>query len=184
VSVAFKSRKGLLDPVEHSYINPVDGIYLADGSAVTVLLDTTMNGQGLDPAAPVGSKISALSFEREGLRGRWLGVSATMLNATTTESLAGIYSTKLEGKPIGVQAGYYSGLLRHDHIAGRVSVLVQKSRAFSGTVKIGRGGSGDGFPETSGPADAANQAGSDLDRRLSGAECDCFGEFRYGCGGL
>ncbi len=137
VSVAFKSRTGLLDPVEHSYINPVDGIYLGDGSAVTVLLDTTMNGQGLDPAAPVGSKISALSIEREGLRGRWLGVSATMLNATTTESLAGIYSTKLEGKPIGVQAGYYSGLLRHDHIAGRVSVLVQKSRAFSGTVKIG-----------------------------------------------
>lgn len=137
VSVAFKSRTGLLDPAEHNYINPVDGIYLADGSEIKVFLDTSMSGQSLDPAAPVGSTISALSFEREGLRGRWLAVSATMLNATTTESLAGIYATKLETKQSQVKAGYYSGMLRHDHIAGRVSVRVQKSRAFSGTVKIG-----------------------------------------------
>jgi hypothetical protein len=137
VTVAFKSRSGSIEPMEHSYVNPVDGIYLADGTSITALLDTTMSGQGLDPAAPAGSTISALSIEREGLRGRWLAVSATMLNATTTESLAGIYATKLESKQTNLQAGYYNGLLRHDHIAGRVSVRVQESRAFSGTVKVG-----------------------------------------------
>ena len=137
VTVAFKSRTGLLDPAEHNYINPVDGIYLANGSEITTLLNTTMSGQSLDPAAPTGSIISALSFEREGLRGRWLAVSATMLNATTTESLAGIYATKLETKQAQVKVGYYNGLVRHSHMAGRVSVLVSKSRAFSGLAQIG-----------------------------------------------
>lgn len=137
VTVAFKSRTGLLGPAEHNYINPVDGIYLANGSEITTLLNTTMSGQSLDPAAPAGSTISALSFEREGLRGRWLAVSATMLNAMTTESLAGIYATKLETKQAQLKVGYYNGLVRHSHMAGRVSVLVLKSRAFSGLAQIG-----------------------------------------------
>lgn len=137
VTVAFKSRTGLLDPAEHNYINPVDGVYLANGSEITTLLNTTMSGQSLDPAAPAGSIISTLSFEREGLRGRWLALSATMLNATTTESLAGIYATKLETKQTQLKVGYYNGLVRHNHMAGRVSVLVSKSRVFSGLAQIG-----------------------------------------------
>lgn len=97
VTVAFKARTGEVDPVEHSYINPVDGIYLGSQSGLSTLLDTTMDGQTLDPQAPVGSKITALGIEREGLRGTYLGVSATMSVAATSESeevesLAGIYA--------------------------------------------------------------------------------------------
>jgi|GEM_PF-1226422 len=97
VTVAFKARTGEVDPVEHSYVNPVDGIYLGSELGLSSLLDTTMDGQTLDPEAPVGSKITALGIEREGFRGTYLGVSATMSVAATSESeavesLAGIYA--------------------------------------------------------------------------------------------
>jgi hypothetical protein len=90
---AFKARQGQLDPVENSYIDPVDGLYVGNSAEVIALLDTTQNGQLLDPAAPVGSKISALAIERESFRGTWLAVTATMLEPVSSESLAGIYFT-------------------------------------------------------------------------------------------
>jgi hypothetical protein len=97
VTVAFKARTGEVDPVEHNYVNPVDGIYLGTETAVSTLLDTTMDGQGVDPEAPVGSKITALGIEREGFRGTYLGLSVTMSVLATSdteevESLAGIYA--------------------------------------------------------------------------------------------
>jgi hypothetical protein len=97
VMVAFKARTGEVDPVEHSYVNPVDGIYLGNEGGVSTLLDTTMDGQAIDPEAPVGSVVTALGIEREGFRGTYLGVSATMTVLATSEteeveSLAGIYA--------------------------------------------------------------------------------------------
>ena len=92
--VAFKSRTGTLDPVENTYINPVDGIYMGNGAQVDAMLDTNMLGQSLDAAAPVGSKISALGIERESFRGSWFTVTATMLEPVSSESLAGIYLTR------------------------------------------------------------------------------------------
>jgi hypothetical protein len=90
---AFKARQGQLDPVENSYINPVDGIFVGNSAQVVSLLDTTQNGSLLDPAAPEGSLISALAIERESFRGTWLAVTATMLEPVSSESLAGIYLT-------------------------------------------------------------------------------------------
>lgn len=137
VTVAFKGRTGMLDPVEHNYVNPVDGIYMGNGTELVTVLDTTMGGQGLDPAAPVGSKITALAIEREGFRGRWLGVAATMATADGEESLAGVYATKVSTNVSLPQAGYYSGLLRLTDVAGKATLRVGKKGAFTGTVQVG-----------------------------------------------
>ena len=91
--VAFKARSGELDPVENNYLDPLDGIYLGNGGQVDALLDTSMPGPSLDPAAPAGSFISSLGLERESFRGEWLAITASMLDPITTESMAGIYIT-------------------------------------------------------------------------------------------
>ena len=83
-NAAFKERKG-----------DVDGIYLLIGANQILLtvLDTTMAGQAIDPEAPVGSVVTEIGMEREGLRGPWLVVNATMgiEGGTEEEGLAGIY---------------------------------------------------------------------------------------------
>ena len=74
-----------------------DGIYAARGPVsvpIVTLLDTTMPGQVVDPAAPAGSLISSVGIEREAFRSRWLVVTAVMTNESTQESLAGIYVTR------------------------------------------------------------------------------------------
>lgn len=74
-----------------------DGIYAARGvfkPAIVTLVDTTMPGSVLDPAAPAGSIISSLGIERDGFRNGWLVITAGMVNEATTQSLAGIYSTR------------------------------------------------------------------------------------------
>ena len=75
------------------------GIYLAKGPQQTIraLLDTSMEGQFLDPEAPAGSKITELGLEREGLRGSWLAISAKMgiEGGTEDEGMAGVYVTHI-----------------------------------------------------------------------------------------
>jgi hypothetical protein len=93
--IAFKARRGEIDPVENNYTNPVDGIYLGNQSGWITMLDTTMDGQLVDPAAPVGSKITTLGLERESFRGDWLAFAASMLEPISTESMAGVYATKV-----------------------------------------------------------------------------------------
>ncbi|MGN6301231.1 MAG: DUF7453 family protein [Angustibacter sp.] len=70
------------------------GIYLVHQNrrtTATTLVDTTTPGSAIDPEAPAGSTVSAVGLEREGLRGRWLTVTVSMLDAATAESFAGIY---------------------------------------------------------------------------------------------
>jgi len=96
---AFKARMGEL--IDGVYVDPVDGIYLRKGpglgQAIVTVLDTTMDGQSLDSEAPAGSTITELGLEREGLRGNWLAVNASMgiEGGTEEEGMAGIYLTKL-----------------------------------------------------------------------------------------
>jgi len=97
---AFKARTGeLVDP--GVYVDPVDGIYLrkgpGQGQAIVTVLDTTIDGQALDPEAPEGSTISELGLEREGLRGDWLAVSAKMgiEGGEEEDDMAGVYLTEL-----------------------------------------------------------------------------------------
>ena len=73
-----------------------DGIYLAQGPAsapIQTVIDTAMPGAYIDTQAPTGSTISTVGIERESLRGGWLVVTSSMLNAATTESGAGVYAT-------------------------------------------------------------------------------------------
>jgi hypothetical protein len=100
---AFKARTGeLVDP--GVYVDPVDGIYLrkgpGNGQAVETVLDTTMDGQHVDPEAPAGSIITELGIEREGLRGNWLTVNASMgiEDGTEEDGMSGIYVTELRPK--------------------------------------------------------------------------------------
>ncbi|TKB25652.1 hypothetical protein FCL47_14090 [Desulfopila sp. IMCC35006] len=94
---AFKARTGEL--VDRVYAEPVDGIYLRKGpgpwhgQTIEPVLDTTMDGQTLDPEAPAGSTINELGLEREGLRGYWLAVSAKMgiEGGQEEDDMAGIY---------------------------------------------------------------------------------------------
>jgi hypothetical protein len=96
---AFKARIGEL--VGGRYADPVDGIYLQQGpgrgQAVATVLDTTMDGQLLDPEAPMGTTIVELGLEREGLRGDWLTVSAKMgiEGGEEDDGMAGVYVTRL-----------------------------------------------------------------------------------------
>jgi hypothetical protein len=77
----------------------VVGIHLANwlNQSIVTVLDTRMDGQTLDPEAPPGSAITALGIEREGLRGNWLVVTATMgfEGGSEEEGMAGIYMTRL-----------------------------------------------------------------------------------------
>ncbi len=81
-AVAFKGQKG-----------SVDGLYVHSmkTNVVLTVLDTTMDGQSVDPMAPSGSTISSIGLERDGFRGKWLTISAGMENATTAETWGGLY---------------------------------------------------------------------------------------------
>ncbi len=98
---AFKARTG--EFVDGVYAHPVDGIYLGSWPGprgavdIETVLDTTMAGTTLDPEAPEGSTIIELGIEREGLRGNWLTVNASMGSEGGSEEdgMAGIYLTEL-----------------------------------------------------------------------------------------
>jgi hypothetical protein len=99
-NAVFKARKGVL--VDGVYTDPVDGIYLKRGGpsnkqAMETVLDTTMDGQTLDPLAPADSIITELGLELEGLRGDWLAVSAKMgiEGGEEEDDMAGVYLTEL-----------------------------------------------------------------------------------------
>lgn len=94
----FKARTGEL--VDGVHVDAVDGIYLKSGpgkSQTVTVLDTTMDGQILDPDAPQFSNITELGLEREGLRGNWLVISAKMgiEDGEEEDDMAGIYVTEL-----------------------------------------------------------------------------------------
>ena len=98
-TTAFKARSGGLS--NGIYANPVDGIYMRKGPGqppVTTVVDTTMNGQVLDPEAPPDSTIAELGLEREGLRGGWFAINASMeVNGGEEEDgMAGVYITQVE----------------------------------------------------------------------------------------
>ena len=95
---AFKARTA--DSFDVTYVNPVDGIYLARGpgrSWLSTVVDTTMNGQVVDPEAPADSRILEVGIEREGLRGRWLAINAKMgvEDGEEEDDIAGVYITTL-----------------------------------------------------------------------------------------
>ena len=95
----FKARTGEFG--NGVYANAVDGLYLTKGpgeSGIITVLDTTMDGQALDPEAPADSTIIELGLEREGLRGDWLAINASMgtEGGEEEDGVAGIYITTIK----------------------------------------------------------------------------------------
>ncbi len=98
--VAFKARTGEISPQDNTYQDPLDGLYLArapGNTALQTLVDTTMPGQVLDPQAPAGALITAIGLERDGFRGNWLAIGASMGEESGEEeaSMAGIYVSRI-----------------------------------------------------------------------------------------
>ena len=103
---AFKARAG--EFAGGVYVDPVDGIYLGKWpvtgqSSIATVLDTTMDGQSLDPEAPEGSLITELGIELEGLRGDLLVINAKMAapveegeEEEEEDDMAGIYLTNVK----------------------------------------------------------------------------------------
>ena len=96
---AFKARSGGLR--NGVYANPVDGIYVRKGPGqvpVITAVATTMTGQTLDPEAPPDSTIVEVGLEREGLRGRWLTINASMdvEGGEEEDGMAGVYITQVD----------------------------------------------------------------------------------------
>ena len=134
--VAFKARTGSVDPDEHAYVEPVDGIYLSDGATLSTVLSTGQEGRSVDPAAPEGSVVTTLAIERESLRGRWLAVTAGMVDPVTTESMAGIYATQLV-TPVPLRAGSYRGLVLDTRSVGLASLNVRRTGSYSARLVLG-----------------------------------------------
>ena len=105
--VAFLARNGDIDSSTNLYVDPVDGIYLAEvlGAAtpkLTTLVQTGMDGTLLDPDAvwdddenpstpDVPLPIASVALERDALRGNVLAITASM--GVEEAGWAGIYLT-------------------------------------------------------------------------------------------
>jgi hypothetical protein len=111
----YLGRRGALDPSTHTWVDPVDGVYLvetlgASAPLTSTLIETGMDGTVLDPdavwdhdensATPEEAlPVAGLALERDGLRGRWLALAASM--GEDEAGWAGIYALELEPPPGG-----------------------------------------------------------------------------------
>jgi hypothetical protein len=98
-NAVFKARKG--EFVDKVWTDTVDGIYLrkgpGEGLPTQTILDTTMAGTLVDQDAPDESVVTELGLEREGLRGKWLAINASMgvEGGGEEDGMAGVYLTEL-----------------------------------------------------------------------------------------
>ncbi len=98
---AFKARSGLVDPLTHVYVNPVDGIYLVRGpgqpKTLTVVQTgmpgTLLDSEAVDPDTEQILPITEVGIERDALRGKSLVINASM--GTEEAGWAGIYLARL-----------------------------------------------------------------------------------------
>lgn len=76
-------------------VGETQAIYLFDGPVGTppeAVVKTGDAGPSVDAEAPAGSVVTAVAIERESLRDGWFVVAVSMLDESTGESWAGIYS--------------------------------------------------------------------------------------------
>lgn len=88
--VAFKARRPTVPEVDGVYLTLAPGL----PPVYRTVVETTAPATQLDPAAPAGAKVTTVGIERDGLRGGWLAISASMLDPLTSESWAGVYLTR------------------------------------------------------------------------------------------
>ena len=96
------TERGAFRAVFKAQLGTADAIMLRVGPAdgdPEIVVSTVTPGTELDGAAPVGSLVSAVGIERDGLRSGRLALVASMLDAVTTEAWAGIYARELPPIP-------------------------------------------------------------------------------------
>jgi len=96
------TERGAFRAVFKAKLGTADAIMLRVGPAdgdPEIVVSTVTPGTELDGAAPVGSLVSAVGIERDGLRSGRLALVASMLDAATTEAWAGIYARELPPIP-------------------------------------------------------------------------------------
>lgn len=90
VQVAFKGNKPT--------VPAVDGIYMTwvptQPQTIRTVIETQSAGTLIDPQAPAGTLVTTVGLERDGLRNRWLAISASMLDPATGVTWAGVYVTR------------------------------------------------------------------------------------------
>jgi len=97
---AFKARTGITDG-SNVYVNPVDGIYLREGtekSPLLTLVKTGMDGtlfdsEAIDPDTNMVLPVTEMGIERDGFRGNSLAINVSM--GTEEAGWAGIYFTRV-----------------------------------------------------------------------------------------
>ncbi len=84
IATAFKAKKQDNEVGIYSRVglDPIQPVVVVGQDAATI-----------DPAAPAGAAVSAVGLERDGFRNCVLAINASFLNATTSESWAGVYAT-------------------------------------------------------------------------------------------
>ena len=105
----------------------VDGVHLALGSEAGVatrelLVEVGMPGSALDAAASAASEITALSLERESVRGAYLALGASMLDPDTGESSGGIFVTGSDTAHVDLDGDGRSEQLWLQRQGGRLAV--------------------------------------------------------------
>jgi len=91
-AVAFKGRTGEPDPDTHVYVDYIDGVYLRRNggrSPLMTVVDTTLPANVLDAEAPADTFISDVAIEREGFRGTYLAIAASMTGVAEPHGFAG-----------------------------------------------------------------------------------------------
>lgn len=100
--VVFKARTGTLAP-NNEYVDVTDGLYLGEplkALPLRIVAETGMDAAMLDPNIPGNAPmpIIGLGLERDGFRGRYLAITASMAN--DEESWGGIYVADVRaGRP-------------------------------------------------------------------------------------
>ncbi len=88
-TAAFKASK--VDGTQGIYLGLIHNPSLDNHLAV---IDSTMDGNAIDPAAPQGVKVTTVGLERDGFRGRRLAITASMANEDASLTWGGIYLTR------------------------------------------------------------------------------------------
>ncbi|MCP5274145.1 MAG: hypothetical protein H6936_04710 [Burkholderiales bacterium] len=100
-AMAFKARSGEINEETRVYENFIDGVYFKRGPGkfpIATIVDTTMPGDRLDAETPSSTFINSLGLERDGFRGNYLAITASMEDISSDEdesTWAGIYVTDI-----------------------------------------------------------------------------------------
>lgn len=92
-------REGYQVAFKASPVTGGSGIYLAQAGRtedqIVTAVETSMPATSVDAAAPAGAVVTSVGLERDGFRGHWLALTASMLDPQTSAGWAGVYLSRI-----------------------------------------------------------------------------------------